>query len=103
MALLLARCVHASCVMGCLCFASLVPLRADELLRIPAFTAYMLPDADSARFSEQRGLTRWVDGEQSVNWYGKFAQAGELTASVELRLPAESQSRLKLSIDDQSF
>ncbi len=101
MARLLARCVLV--YLFCPCFAPLVSLKADEPLRVPVFTAYMLPDADSARFSEQRGLSRWVDGKQSVNWYGKFAQAGELNASVELRLPAESQSRLKLSIDDQSF
>ncbi|MDX1930560.1 MAG: DUF3472 domain-containing protein [Pirellulaceae bacterium] len=74
---------------------------ADDL-RVPAFTAYMLPDADSARISEQRGVTRWTDPKQSVNWYGKFAQSGSLTASVDLRLPVDAVSKLKLTIDGQS-
>jgi hypothetical protein len=73
-----------------------------EDLRVPAFTAYMLPDADSARIAEQRGVTRWTDPKQSVNWYGKFAHSGSLTASVELRLPVDAVSKLKLTIDGQS-
>ena len=88
------------CFIAILCIATSSSV-ADEL-RVPAFTAYMLPDADSARMSEQRGLTRWSDAKQSVNWYGKFANAGELHASVELRLPLESTSRLKLTIGDKS-
>ena len=73
-----------------------------EDLRVPAFTAYTLPNADSARISEQRGVTRWTDPKQSVNWYGKFSQVGALTASVELRLSADATSKLRLTIDGQS-
>ena len=70
--------------------------------RVPAFTAYILPDADAARISEQRGVTRWTDPEQSVNWYGKFTQKGSLVASVELRLPTDAVSQLKMTINGQS-
>ena len=73
-------------------------LTAAEL-RIPAFTAYMLPDPESARISESHGVTKWTDVTQSVNWYGKFSAAGELTARVQLRLPEGSTSMLRLTVD----
>ena len=69
-----------------------------EELRVPAFTAYMLPDPDSVRISEARGVTRWADAAQSVNWYGRFTETGELTAKVELQLSQGATSRLRLTI-----
>jgi hypothetical protein len=90
------RFVLSACI---ICFATIA---LAEEIRVPAFTAYMLPDAESARISEQRGVTRWTDVKQSVNWYGKFAQGGNLIASLELRLPADATSQLKLTIDGQS-
>ena len=73
-----------------------------EELRVPAFTAYMLPNPESARASEQKGITRWNDPTQSVNWYGKFATPGELKLKAELCLPLDIKSRLKLNIDEES-
>ena len=73
-----------------------------EELRIPAFTAYMLPDPNSTRISEKHGVTRWTDAAQSVNWYGKFAETGELTAKVELQLAEGATSKLRLTIDGKS-
>lgn len=96
------RTVVPACVVSTLAFAFTTIASADDL-QIPAFTAYMLPDSGSARISEQRGVTRWNDPKQSVNWYGKFSQSGSLTASFELRLPADSVSKLKLNIDGQSL
>jgi hypothetical protein len=69
-----------------------------EPLRIPAFTAYTLPDADGARISERSGVTRWTDPEQSVNWYGEFKHVGKLSAKLRLRLKEQQPSRLKLSV-----
>ena len=69
-----------------------------EELRVPAFTAYMLPNPESARVSEQKGITRWNDPAQSVNWYGKFASTGELTLRAEMCLPMETKSRFRLNI-----
>ena len=71
-------------------------------LRIPAFTAYMLPDPESARISESHGVTKWSDATQSVNWYGKFSATGELTAKVQLRLPEGATSILQLTVDGTS-
>lgn len=73
-----------------------------EELRIPAFTAYMLPNPESARISEARGVTNWNDAAQKVNWYGKFKSTGELTVNVELRLPPGATSQLQLTIDGKS-
>ena len=90
------------CTYAILYLASHIATISAEELRVPAFTAYMLPDVDSARISEQRGVTRWTDPKQSVNWYGKFTRGGELNATLELRLPADATSHLKLTIGDQS-
>ena len=71
-------------------------------LRVPAFTAYIEPNPEGARVSEAKGITRWRSPDQTVNWYGKFAAAGELTAQVELHVAENDTTRFKLSIGDQS-
>ena len=70
-------------------------------VRVPAFTAYTLPDAEGARIS-RRGVTRWIDPALSVNWYGQFQRTGEVSAQVFLRLPQDVESRLKLTVSDHS-
>jgi hypothetical protein len=67
-------------------------------VKVPAFTAYMLPDPSAARISEDQGITHWDDPTQTVNWYGRFEVAGEVTAKVFIRLEKNTESRLKLSI-----
>jgi len=76
-------------------------LSAAEL-RVPAFTAYTLPDAEGARISQRGGVTRWTDPALTVNWYGQFKQTGEVTAKVKLRLPTGAESKLKLTVAGQS-
>jgi hypothetical protein len=71
-------------------------------LRVPAFTAYTLPDPEGARISQQRGLTGWTDPALTVNWYGLFRQTGEVSARVAVRLPDGAVSHLKLTVGDQS-
>ena len=77
------------------------PGMADDL-RIPAYTAYMLPDPESARMSEAAGVVRWVDPGQTVNWYGHFQRLGALTVKLDLKLPVGVRSHLKLTVDGQS-
>lgn len=69
-----------------------------EPLRIPAFTAYTLPDADGVRISERGGVTRWTNPAQTVNWYGEFKNPGELSVKLRVRLKNQQPSRLKLSV-----
>lgn len=87
-------------------FGLLIGLSASSLtaaqLRVPAFTAYALPTADGVRISPRGGVTRWTDPAISVNWYGQFKQAGDVNVQVLLRLPPDTQSRLKFTVGDQS-
>ena len=71
-------------------------------LRVPAFTAYISPNADAARVSEKSGITRWDNPKQSVQWFVKFAKTGALTVQGELSLPQEATSKLRLTFDEQS-
>ncbi len=80
---------------------ALQPLNADEL-KIPAFTAYMLPDADAARTSERRGLVGWKDSSQSVNWYGQFSQPGTVAAKVHAKVAAGRELTMCLEVENQS-
>ncbi len=91
------------CLLTSFVFAASVStlLHAEEL-RIPAFTAYMLPNPEAARISEAHGVTKWIDASQTINWYGKFKAMGELTAKVELQLPAGVTSKLQLTVDGKS-
>ena len=89
-----------SLFLGSVILAAL-PVSAEEI-RIPAFTAYMLPNPDAARISEASGVTKWTDAAQSVNWYGKFSTTGELAARVQLRLPKGNTSRLRMTVNNKS-
>ena len=71
-------------------------------VKVPAFTAYMLPDPSAARISEEHGVTHWDDPSQTVNWYGRFKTNGEVTAKVLVRLEQNAESRLQLSIGKTS-
>lgn len=74
---------------------------ANEI-RVPAFTAYISPDSEGASVTEQQGVTQWTDAKQSVNWYGKFEKAGACSAKVELVLPKDTTSKLRLTINNRS-
>lgn len=71
-------------------------------VRVPAYTAYIEPNANGARVSEETGITRWRSPEQTINWYGKFAATGALNATVEMTLAENDTTRFRLSIGQQS-
>jgi hypothetical protein len=82
-----------------LCFAS----TAAAELRVPGFTAYLLPDPNGARVSERSGgVTRWQDPGLRVIWYGQIRQPGEIEASVDLQLPEGITSSLQLTVAGQT-
>lgn len=85
-----------------LLLVTIFALPAAAELRVPAFTAYTLPNPDAARISPRGGVTRWNDPATSVNWYGRFEKAGELEANLVVRLPAGVESKLRLTIGDRS-
>ncbi len=88
---------------GVLAFCSvLMSSCVGDEIKVPAFTAYMLPDPSSARVSEEHGITHWNDPVQTINWYGRFKVAGEIQAKVLLRLEKGIESKLQLTIGNTS-
>ncbi len=83
-------------IVACACLSA----RAE--LEIPAFTAYLSPDADGARVSERSGITRWQDPNLKVEWFGEIKTPGKLDAKVTLRLAAAETSKLRLTVAGQS-
>jgi Domain of unknown function (DUF3472)/Domain of unknown function (DUF5077) len=67
-------------------------------LRVPAFTAYADPEPESAQFSVEHGVTGWDDPRTRLLWFGEFSNTGAVSCSLCVRLPADAQSRLKLTI-----
>lgn len=80
-----------------LLLAACAPFAARAELRVPAHTAYVLPDHHGARVNAE-GVTRWRGPAQTILWGGELKQPGELTARVELRLPAGKTSTLRLAV-----
>lgn len=78
------------------------PAIQAEPLRVPAFTAYLSPDADGAWVSERSGVTRWKNPSLKVEWFGEFKTPGKTEAAVTLLLPAGENSKLRLTVGDQS-
>jgi len=70
-------------------------------LRIPASTAYSLPDAEGIRISG-RGVRDWRDSRQSFNWYGQFKTNGTFTARLTIQPPRETDSTLQVTIEGTS-
>ena len=82
---------------------SLLPWNLEAApLTIPGSTAYSIPEAGALRMSRDRGIVGWKDPAQGVVWYGLFKTAGEVSAKVNVNLPAESHSRLKLTVGGKS-
>ena len=77
-------------------------LATAQTLTIPAFTAYTDPDANGARISQNSGLTGWRDPNLKVSWFGDIKSPGTIDASVELRLPANASSKLRLTLAGES-
>jgi len=75
---------------------------AQAELQIPAFAAYLSPDADGARVSQRSGITRWESSALKVEWFGEVKTPGTLEACVSLRLPEGKTSKLRLTVADQS-
>jgi len=81
--------------------ASIASTNAFAELRIPAFTAYLEPDS-GARVSSKSGVSNWKDSTTKVLWFGEFKKAGALDAVVELKLPKDAKSKLRLTVAGQS-
>jgi len=77
-------------------------LAAHGELRIPAYTAYINPDANGARVSAASGITGWRSATNQVLWFGEIKTTGQISAALALRLPSNAISRLRLHVGQQS-
>jgi hypothetical protein len=93
---------HRDFILTFLAAALLAGESIGSEVRVPAFTAYTVPDADGARISQRGGVTHWNNPEIKVVWFGEFKQTGEITAKLSLRLPAEAESKLRLIVSGQA-
>lgn len=76
--------------------------RAGAELRVPAFTAYLDPDPDGASVEAPAGITDWNGPALKVHWFGEFKIAGQIEASLVLRLPENTDSKLRLTVAGQA-
>jgi len=67
-------------------------------IRVPAFTAYLSPDANGASVTKDHGITGWKNSALTVLWIGEFKSTGKIRASVSLILPKGKTSKLQLNI-----
>jgi len=79
-----------------------VSVSANAELRVPAYTAYLSPDANSARVSARRGITGWTGSDTKVQWFGEFKAIGEINCTLAVNLPAGKESKLKLTVGETS-
>lgn len=86
-------------LLALLCLSQAV--RAE--VRVPAFTAYTDPDANGVRVSQNSGVTGWRDPAIKVSWFGDIKVPTTVEASLELRLPTNATSKLRLTVAGQSY
>jgi hypothetical protein len=84
------------------CLVGMLSASSAAELCIPAYTAYLDPDARGARVSRRSGITGWNNPELKVLWFGEIKTPGRLDCSVALRLPTDTTSRLRLTVAGRS-
>jgi hypothetical protein len=75
-----------------------ITISARAELRVPAFTAYFEPATGEAEVSDLRGIVGWKNPAQKVLWFGEIKTPGQLECSVALRLPADMETKLRLTV-----
>ena len=75
--------------------------RLQAELRVPASTAYLAPDPNGADVSSD-GITGWNNPKINVLWFGDIRTPGKLNCALSLLLPANSTSKLRLTVASQS-
>src|SRR5438105_7995861 len=91
---LLMKIVHA--LLWQALFASATQIRAE--LRVPASTAYVEPEPEALKVSPNSGISGWTNPALTISWFGEIKRPGRLDCSVALRLPANAESRLRLTV-----
>lgn len=71
-------------------------------LRIPASTAYCVPDAEALDIEPGDPVAGWSSPHERLVWHGHFAAPGRLDAAIEIALPSGEQVALRLRMAGQS-
>lgn len=82
------------------CGLTVLPVSAEII--IPAATVYGIPDTARLRLDDETGVTSWRNPEMKLKWFGEFKQAGELTASLGMKLGKGENSTLQMTIGGRS-
>lgn len=69
----------------------------SEELVVPAITGYVTPEEASYNRDVNGGTVSWNDPEIKFTWFGEFNTAGEVSAALRIKVPARSNTKLKLS------
>jgi hypothetical protein len=80
--------------------AALLPARAAQL-RVPAFTAYLSPDADAVDISPDKPVTPFVQPGAHIQWYGHFTTAGAMQVAVAIRLARGQAVNLRATVGEE--
>lgn len=75
--------------------------RAQDPLRIPGHTAYVVPDPHGARVSKE-GVSRWTNPEQKILWGGEVHTSGWLNAAVVVKLATNETTKLRMTCGSKS-
>ncbi len=67
-------------------------------LRVPAFTAYLVPDADAIRLGSTRAVIPFARGGTILAWFGRLTGTGRLDTAVDVALPVGDTVRLQLTV-----
>jgi len=67
-------------------------------LRVPAYTAYLIPDADAGPVSANRPITPFVSGHDGIAWFGQIKERGSLDVVVAIDLAGGAPVTLRMTV-----
>jgi len=73
-------------------------LSPNAELRVPAHTAYLVPDPDAVRLSPNRPVLPFARPGAGIAWFGQLKATGVLSAAVTLKLPPDASVTLRLTV-----
>ena len=78
--------------------AFLAAAGAPSALRVPAYTAYLVPDPDAVDVSPRRPLLPFVHTGAGLAWFGHFTTSGIVDVAVVVKPPNGTPLKLRLTV-----
>ncbi len=73
-----------------------------EPLRVPAHSAYLFPEVNGARISENKPIRGWNNPDLKIAWFGEIKAAGKIDCAIEVTLPSGKASDLRFTLAGRS-